>query len=785
MTRRWAALAGLSTLVASIVVAAPHASAASTGMIISEVYGGGGNSGATYTNDFVELANIGADQDLTGWSVQYISASPGATSQWQVTQLSGTAAAGGLYLVGEGQGAGGTTPLPAPDASGTIQMSATSGTIALVHGTTALTCKTAADCAAVPAVVDLVGYGSAVVREGSDAPAASNTTSVSRFFLVDTDDNGADFVTGPPTPKALPAPATELRIDQIQGTTYVSPYDGVKVQTDGIVTARRAFGSGRGFWLQDPTPDADPATSEGVFVFTGSTTPSVAVGDAVTVVGTVDEFYPDASPATAVHPSLTEITGARWLTRSTGNPLPTAEPLLPDTVPATFAPTAGGNIDNLTLHPDQDAMDFYESRESMLVQVADARVVGPSTEFNELFVTTKPDERPTPRGGTLYGGYDQQNSGRLMVESLIPFAEHPFPQANVGDELAGVTAGPVGYSEFGGYEVLATSLGDRVDNGLQREVTRPQADPELAIATYNVENLAPSDAQAKFDRLAEGVVDHLRSPDIVALEEIQDNSGATDDGTVAADQTFGKFVDAIAAAGGPAYEWRSIDPVNDQDGGQPGGNIRVGFLFNPARVQFVDRPGGDATTPVGVVTGPGHKVHLTISPGRIDPASTAWESSRKPLVGEFVFNDKPVFVVANHFNSKGGDQPLTSRFQPPTRSSEVQRQQQAHEVRAFVDTLRAQDPNADLVVLGDLNDYEFSPTLGILTDGGALTDLLTTLPVDERYSYVFQGNSQSLDHILVAGRMKSVDYDVVHINAEFADQASDHDPQIARIKPGK
>ena len=85
------------------------------------------------------------------------------------------------------------------------------------------------------------------------------------------------------------------------------------------------------------------------------------------------------------------------------------------------------------------------------------------------------------------------------------------------------------------------------------------------------------------------------------------------------------------------------------------------------------------------------------------------------------------------------------------------------------------------MVLGDLNDFEFSPTLQILTAGGALTDLITTLPVNERYTYVFQGNSQTLDHTLVGGRLKSIEYDVVHINAEFADQASDHDPQIVRI----
>jgi predicted extracellular nuclease len=188
---------------------------------------------------------------------------------------------------------------------------------------------------------------------------------------------------------------------------------------------------------------------------------------------------------------------------------------------------------------------------------------------------------------------------------------------------------------------------------------------------------------------------------------------------------------------------------------------------------------------VQVVAGANQKPTLSVSPGRIDPASDAWASSRKPLVGEFVFNDKPLFLVANHFNSKGGDQPLFGRFQPPARVSEVQRLAQATEVREFVGAIRAMDGEANIVVLGDINDFEFSPTVAKLTEGGALRDLFTTLPVNQRYSYVFQGNSQTLDHILLSGRMKSIDYDVVHINAEFFDQASDHDPQVVRIKPGK
>ena len=126
------------------------------------------------------------------------------------------------------------------------------------------------------------------------------------------------------------------------------------------------------------------------------------------------------------------------------------------------------------------------------------------------------------------------------------------------------------------------------------------------MATYNVENLDPSDPQEKFDALAKAVVDNLSSPDILALEEIQDNNGAKNDGTVAADETVKKFTDAIVAAGGPAYEWRSVDPENNKDGGEPGGNIRQVFLFNPERVSFTDRAGGDATTATGVVRERGH-----------------------------------------------------------------------------------------------------------------------------------------------------------------------------------
>ena len=345
------------------------------------------------------------------------------------------------------------------------------------------------------------------------------------------------------------------------------------------------------------------------------------------------------------------------------------------------------------------------------------------------------------------------------------------------------------WSTFGGYDIAASTLGGYQDNHLQPTVATPQASDQLAIATYNVENLAPSDPQSKFDQLGAGVVTNLKSPDIISVEEIQDNDGATDDGVVAADQTLTKLTAAISAAGGPSYQWSEIDPVNDADGGQPGGNIRNVFLYNPDRVTFVSKPGGDSTTAVSVSTGSDGTAELSVSPGRVDPTNDAWISSRKPLAGEFIFGGKKVIVVGNHFDSKGGDQSADGRFQPPTRSSEVQRQQQATVLNNFVHQVLAADPRANIVLAGDFNDYQFAPSMKTLTDDGAtLTDLITTLPANQQYTYVFNGISQVLDHIFVSKPLSSagpdaVAYDVIHVNSEFGAQASDHDPQVVRIRP--
>lgn len=785
-------------LAAGLAASGSAEAATGQGLVINEVYGGGGNSGATLTNDFIELENRGSTAiEVSGWSVQYHSKS--ASGSWQVTKLTGSIGAGARYLIAEAKGSGGTTPLPASDASGSIPMSATDGTVALVDGDAALTCADSVACAA--ASVDLVGFGAATIAEGSPATGASNTESVQRSDAADSDDNANDFAAGAPTPGEANStggddggstPPTEgtTRIHDIQGTSFVSPLNGQKVtNVPGVVTGVRASGSSRGFWMQDPHADTNPATSEGVFVYTG-TAPSVTSGDSVLVTATVKDYYPLASgdsPASTSNLSITELQSPTVYTVSHGNALPEPIVLTPTTVPDPYAPDlGGGNIESTPITPTRSALDFYESVEGMRVQVDDARVVGPSDKYGEQYITTKPAQNVTYRGGTYLPGENETPSGRL---ELVP-ADGSNPNVSVSDVFSGATVGAIDYSLYGGYLIAATQLGQVVSGALQPVVAKKAADSQLSVATYNVENLAPSDSADKYARLAGGVVTNLASPDVVALEEVQDNDGATDSGTVAADQTLAKLTGAIHAAGGPLYDWRQIDPVNDEDGGQPGGNIRVAFLFDPTRVAFVDR-GGDgvdrSTTATSVVKVHG-KPDLTLSPGRIDPGSSAWEDSRKPLVGEFRFRGENVFVIGNHFDSKLGDQNADGRFQYPEQASAVQRQKQATEVHDFVASVLKADKKAKVVVAGDLNDYQFSPALSTLTGAASgrpiLRDLITTLPKNEQYTYVYDGISQVLDHILVTAGVGKPDYQVVHVNSEFANQVSDHDPQEVAISAG-
>ncbi|ARK12470.1 T9SS type A sorting domain-containing protein [Fibrella sp. ES10-3-2-2] len=569
-----------------------------------------------------------------------------------------------------------------------------------------------------------------------------------------------------------------LPIYSIQGAGHTSPLVGQSVVTTGIVTALRS----NGFYIQNPTPDSDEATSEGLFVFTSSA-PVVAIGDALQVTGTIAEFR--AGGAGSANLTTTELTSPAVIRLSSGNSLPATTVLGNGgrAIPSTIIDNdAAGNVETSgTFDPATDGIDFYESLEGMLVQINNPVAVGPTASSGEIWVLADNGAAAglrTARGGILIQSTDF-NPERIQIDNVLYSASSPM--VTVGTQLNTIT-GVVDYNS-GNFAVLpATAPVVSSPSGLTKEVTNLRGDSrKLTVATFNVENLDPGDGAQKFTSLATAVVTNLQSPDIIVVEEIQDNNGPVNDAIVSASTTYQTLVDAIASAGGPTYAYRQIDPVDDQDGGEPGGNIRQGFLYNPVRVSFMDRPGGNATTATTVSASGGQPV-LSASPGRIDPTNAAFAASRKPLVGEFMFNGQTVFVIGNHFNSKGGDQPLFGKFQPPVLSSEAQRIQQATIVKDFVQSILAISASANVVVAGDLNDFEFAAPLTILKNSG-LTALIETLPANERYTYNFEGNAQTLDHILVSNSLLSKlnGFDVVHMNSEFADQISDHDPSVAQF----
>ena len=285
--------------------------------------------------------------------------------------------------------------------------------------------------------------------------------------------------------------------------------------------------------------------------------------------------------------------------------------------------------------PAADGIDFYESLEGMRVQVNNAIAVGPTSDFGsnrELPVVGDLGANAgmlNPRGG-LTIRTDDFNPERIILNDMISGGPGPLPAVNVGATFPGSIVGIIDYS-YSNYKLEVTSLPAVNPGAITKEVTTQPNFNEISAGTFNVENLAPTDPDSKFSQLAGLIVTNLKSPDLLAIEEAQNNNGTIDNGTVAADITWGKLIAAVQAAGGPTYSYRQVDPANKQDGGAPGGNIRVRFLFRTDRgVSYVDRAGASSTTANQVVT-EAHGVHLLYSPGRLDPTNSAFTSSRKNL----------------------------------------------------------------------------------------------------------------------------------------------------------
>lgn len=892
-------------------------------VVISQVYGGGGNSGATYTNDFIEIFNAGASPvSLAGYSVQYASATG---TSWQVTNLPSTSLAAGQYLlVQEAQGAGGTTALPTPQATGTIAMSASAGKVALSSSTAAFTvaCPTTG-------LVSLVAFGT-TANCPTPTGNTSNTTGARRKTAGCTisASNNADFDIIAPTPRntstalnpcgvvtpsnptvtatATPSAAqvgelvllratvqpgsnpvstgiavvanlsaiggaanqsmydnasngdvtagdnifsfsatipagtstgsksigvgvgdAQLRsasatvslsvvqlmaIHDVQGSGLLSPFNGQVVVVEGIVTARRS----NGFFLQAAAAgvDANPATSEGILVFTNAApSGNAAVGNSVRVMGTVAEFKSSTNPHQL---TLTELTSPDVSLLSTGNPLPA-----PVVITSALA-NASGPIDNL------------ERLEGMRVSIPTLNVVAPvgafiaeataSSPLDGVFFGVVPGvARPFREPGvgaletTVFPGgisptvFDT-NPERIRVQSSGQVGA-PLLGADVGDSFTGLV-GVLEYG-FGAYNLLPDpSAPIVVTPGSTPTAVSVAGTSEITVGGFNLQRffddvnapgisdpvLTVTALSNRLKKTANAICGYVRTPDILGVVEVENIEILT---RLANNINTGDTQAPGSCARNPQYS------AYLQEGNDVGG-IDVGFLVSAAevspgapRVQVLDmiQLGKDTTisNPDGSTSLLNDRPSLLLL-ARVNQANGAHYD---------------LTVIINHLRSLSGvnsTDPGSNGWSSDGARIRAKRAAQAAYLAGIIHARQVANPSERIVLLGDFNAFEFNDgytdSMGVITGRESpagsvlnyvdspittpLTNMAELSPAGERYSFSFDGNAQSLDHAVVNQTVldstASVRAEHARINADFGEdnygdftvpvRVSDHDPVV-------
>ncbi len=303
----------------------------------------------------------------------------------------------------------------------------------------------------------------------------------------------------------------------------------------------------------------------------------------------------------------------------------------------------------------------------------------------------------------------------------------------------------------------------------------------LTLATFNLCNLGADAAPERLAKLAAIITGALQGPAILALQEIK-ALASEEQRIVPAAAAYQALIAAITAVGGPAYAYREVPPLAQQDGGYPQYNIRIGLLFDPRQVEFIDRGQAGPEDPTGIRLTDGGPA-LTLSPGRIAPKHPAFSGdtqchgapSRKALAAEFRWQGEPLFIIACHLKSMRASGRREEDY------TKKQRQVQAQVIHSFAAGLLACDSQARVVVLGDMNDVRGSKTLKILK-GDLLSNLLEELPKEQCYTRRHGYRPQALDHILVSPALRrNAKVHIPHVNSDLADgeRASDHDPVLA------
>ena len=742
-------------------------------VLISQVYGGGGNSGAPLQNDFVELRNTGAAPvSLAGWSIQYASAT--GTSWTNSVNLSGSIPANGYFLVQLSSGGANGVALPLADQSGAINMSASAGKLALFNITTVFSGGTCPVGNA--ALVDFVGYGTtANCFEGAGAaPAPSNTLAVIRaaaaWNCTDTNTNSADFTAATPTPRNSTTvvdcagggggggggtPPVAAAIYTIQGSGATSPMVGVAVITSGVVTKLL----NNGFFMQDLLGDGNPATSDGIFVFTSTAPPAaVVVGNLVQVTGTVVEF--SSGTGTAATP-LTEI----------------------NSVTAVSLLGSGYTITPTLITLPLAAGDSLERFEGMLVRIAGTLTVQQNffqARFGQLTVGAGGrHETPTNRyragSAAAIALADLQARGRLLLDdgsSLQNINPTAYFFANGVPRAGDVVSNLVGVIDFG----LATATVSGA--GLYR--LQPTEAPVLAIG--NARSTAPTAARGNVKLGSMNVLNFFTTFTNGETASGQTGQGCTVGNSTSAGNCRGadnieefnrqraKIVRALAGLNADAVGLMEIqnnvsvaaqnlvDALNTYLGaslyavvpapatGTGTDAIRVAMIYKPGKLILL---GGAVSDPDAI-------------------------NNRPPMAQTFTAaNGERFTLVVNHLKSKGG---CPSAGAPDAAGNldigdgqgcwNAQRVLQAQRLRTFVAQVQASSGSNDVLLVGDFNAYGQEDPIFDLTSNGYIdqSGRYTALA----YSYVFDGTAGRLDHAISSAAMSSKIASAAHwhINAD-------------------
>jgi predicted extracellular nuclease len=544
----------------------------------------------------------------------------------------------------------------------------------------------------------------------------------------------------------------------IQGNGEVSPRQGDYLRVQGVVFADLDDTSKKGFFMQTEACDGDSATSDGIFVYLGVKGNAVAVGDKVEVTGWVEEYNGQTEIDAA--PQDVEIL-------SSGNALP-----LPSDMNPPFENTA--------------AQSYLESLEGMYVKLDEALVVGPTNDRGESWVM-----RADLGLARVYQD-DPNGTGEVFCVDdggLFEIAG----DAKVGDHLQGL----LGFWEYT-YDLYRLNLlAQPTLISATTTFTPPASSPGFSIVTFNVENLFDTfddpntedpvlnatEYQRHLNKLALAISDALNLPTLIALQEIE-NQMVLDDllarpelladyGAVWLDGPDRRGIDVALLyredrANILDFEQRQ-GCTTLVDGLGPDGNNDVN---NPQNTLTCDRDGDGTLDGNRLFSRPPLIISLEVCVLNEREACRQWVN---------------LWLVLNHWKSKSEDT-FEVKYTLPRRLEEAQF------IADLTLELESNHPTENLMVLGDLNDYPNSQPLAILSAVG-LTSLMPRLPSAERFTYIYQGISQALDHILVNAPLREwlVFPFAAHFNADYPDaffgqsgtfyRSSDHDPLLARFVP--